>query len=493
MTTATLPAHGTRGMAPPPTLFPLLTVTWAVATLVTSQLSPEGFTWLSGFGLLGLGLAAFAGGRGNRIDPAEAFYFFVLYYLFGFLLRGVGLLGGMDSPYLRSIGDAHSPYFLTLLGWTFFFAALALLPLYAGYRWRAIDRWVDTRLARRRGLAAPWRTGRTTRVGVTLMALGLAGALLRLRGLGGLAATLDDPVAAGTTEAVGKFWTIALTECAVVGYHVIVLGWCLRGGRGIARKAFAFGLLLAGTLYVATSSKFLILRVLVPPILYLSILRGGLRFSHLVAMFGVFGALFPLFYAYRALGLYRMADVGSYLATTDTPWLKLYNRSYDADSFMIILHRLNEGQGLLWGRSLIELGSFFVPRAWWPDKPASFGLTFPARFMPDTDFGGMTYVTPSLPGELYADFHLPGMLLGFLAIGLCLRGAWRFARAGSPGALLVYGYVFLTAIHLVEGSIASQIETLLMGLVPAWFAHRALRAVPRRAAPRTTRTGAAFA
>ena len=36
--------------------------------------------------------------------------------------------------------------------------------------------------------------------------------------------------------------------------------------------------------------------------------------------------------------------------------------------------------------------------------------------------------------------------------------------------MLLYGYAFLTAMHLVEGCIASQLETAIMHLVPATLA-----------------------
>src|SRR5207247_901796 len=119
-----------------------------------------------------------------------------------------------------------------------------------------------------------------------------------------------------------------------------------------------------------------------------------------------------------------------------------------------------------------DLFTFFIPRGLWPGKPDSFGLSFPAHYMPHVNWGAMTYVTPSLPGELYLDFHVAGIVLGFSARGGAVRVAWRLASAGAPGTLLAYGYFYLTVIHLAEGAIASQIETLLLGLVPAWLAQR---------------------
>jgi hypothetical protein len=54
------------------------------------------------------------------------------------------------------------------------------------------------------------------------------------------------------------------------------------------------------------------------------------------------------------------------------------------------------------------------------------------------------------------------------------------AAPRGPGALLLYAYAFLTAVHLAEGNIASQLETLLTDLVPlllalVWLASRRSR------------------
>jgi hypothetical protein len=189
------------------------------------------------------------------------------------------------------------------------------------------------------------------------------------------------------------------------------------------------------------------------------------------AAFAGFGALFPFFYAYRALGLLGLDafTLARYLQTTDMPWLKLFNRSYGADSFMLILHRTGDTLPFLWGGSLADLFTFWIPRALWAAKPASFGLQFPALYMPDMQWGALTYVTTSLPGELYLNLGLPGVVAGGAALGVAMRAS-RVLAGRSPAGLLLHGYAFLTAMHLVEGCIASQLETWLTHLVPSLLA-----------------------
>ena len=52
-------------------------------------------------------VASRSGEEVEGLDPGEAIYFFVLYYALSLLLRGLGLLTFVDSPYLTPIGDAE--------------------------------------------------------------------------------------------------------------------------------------------------------------------------------------------------------------------------------------------------------------------------------------------------------------------------------------------------------------------------------------------------
>ena len=413
------------------------------------------------------------------LDTGQVLYFFLFYFVFAMLLRGIGLLTFVDSPYLRDVGDRHSPSFVRLIAWTFVGCAAGLVSLHLGFASPSAARAARALLVRAPGLAAPWPRVHVRRVGLALMAIGAIGALLRLRSLGGFLAAAGDPLIAGTEAAVGHWWTVALTEFAVVGFHVLCIGEVMSGRRHALTRLAGLGLVLAVPLYLVTSSKFLVIRFLFVPLLLRHFLVKRVPIQSLALCFVGFGALFPLFYAYRALGLLGLEGVGDYLAADRLPILKIYNRAYDADTFALVMHRVSEGLPLQWGRTLLDLGTFWIPRAFWPGKPISFGLWFSDVYMPDVHFGVMTYVSPSLPGELWANAHVPGLLAGFWALGWVMRAAWEAVRRGGPAMLLVYIYAFLTLVHLVEGSIAAQLETMLTGVVPAllaMFAFQRLRA-----------------
>ena len=59
----------------------------------------------------------------------------------------------------------------------------------------------------------------------------------------------------------------------------------------------------------------------------------------------------------------------------------------------------------------------------------------------------------------------------------------RVLTTTGPGGILLYGYIFIVGMHLVEGCIASQFETLLTELLPALLAIGLLAARTRSPGP----------
>lgn len=438
------------------------------ACLLATQVSPLAFAWTSGLAFAAMVAHPFVARRG--IDTADIRVFFLFYFAFAMLLRGAGLLTFVDSPYLRELGGPQSAAMRRLVGWVFFWCAAGLVAMEAGYGSRIASRWAAAWLARVPSLAAPWQPRRIGRVAALLLAVGGAGALLRLHLMGGVGAVAGDLVGSSTENALGRWWLIALTEFAVVGFQVWAVGEFLKRPRGALGRVLLAGIVFVVPLYMVTSSKFLIIRTLFLPVLWRHLVVKKVPMAALLLCFVGFGLLFPLFYAYRALGLFGLDAVRTYLETTETPLLKVYNRAYDADSFVLVLHRSGIDAPLQWGRTLLDVFVFWIPRAFWAAKPASFGLMFPAIYMPDYHFDVMTYMSPSLPGELWANFTWPGVLAGFWLLGAVMRAAREAVRRGGPAMMLLYGFLFLTLVHVVEGSIAAQLENFISELLPVLVA-----------------------
>lgn len=465
---------------------------WAVGLgigvcLLATQISPLVFAWTSGTAFAAMVVYPFAARRG--IDTADIRVFFLFYFAFAMLLRGIGLLTFVDSPYLRELGDPHSGYLQRLVGWVFFWCAAGLVAMEVGYGSALATRWANAWLQRVPSLAAAWEPKRILRVAGLLLLIGGAGAVLRIKLMGGLAGTAGDLVGSGTQNALGRWWLLALTEFAVVGFHVWAIGEFLQRPRGAMGRVALVGLAFMVPLYLVTSSKFLIIRVLFLPVLWRHLIVKKVPMVALLLCFVGFGLLFPVFYAYRSLGLFGLDAMRSYLETTDAPLLKVYNRAYDADSFVLVLHRSGIDAPLLWGKTLVDVLVFWIPRAFWAAKPASFGLVFANVYMPDFRFDVMTYMSPSLPGELWANFAWPGVLAGFWLLGVVMRASREAVQRGGPAMLLMYGFLFLTFVHVVEGSIAAQLENFISALVPTLIA-AALLAAPRPPDSGQARVGA---
>ncbi len=461
-------AHRTEARSALPLAWPALACAGA-ACLIASQVSVE--LWLTTTTLLFTSVLAWPFvSRRIPLGTGNPLVFFLAYYAFAMLLRGLGLLTFVDSPYLSELGGPDSPYFRRLLGDVFFWSSALLVCLYAGWHARAGSRLATAALARFPGFASPWRPERMRLAMGVLLGLGLLGALLRLKTMGGFTAVTGDLVGSGTDQALGRWWMLALTEFAVVGFHIWAVGRFVREGASATRTVLLASLCFAAPLFIVTSSKYVIIRIVFLTLIWRHFLAKPLAARTLMAVFAVFGLLFPLFYAYRAVGLVGLDAIRTYLETTDAPLLKIFHRAYDADSFMLVLHRAGREVPLEWGGTMLDVLYFWIPRALWEAKPMSFGLTFAQNYMPDFHFEVMTYMSPSLPGELWANFAWPGVLAGGFALGIALRASWEAVHRGGPSLLILHGFWFLTVVHLVEGSIASKFTSLATQLVPLMLA-----------------------
>jgi hypothetical protein len=123
--------------------------------------------------------------------------------------------------------------------------------------------------------------------------------------------------------------------------------------------------------------------------------------------------------------------------------------------------------------------AFFVPRIIWPDKPLfdlgrEFGRTFRMTLIIDD----MTSIAATVPGELYWNFDLPGIVIGMAIWGTAIRFFYRRYGAGKgldPIRRATHIVLLIQFIHF-GGGIAGQgvlvIRTLILIEAFLWFARR---------------------
>lgn len=121
-----------------------------------------------------------------------------------------------------------------------------------------------------------------------------------------------------------------------------------------------------------------------------------------------------------------------------------------------------------------------VPRAFWPGKPEfsmgrQFAETFRAVHILDKD----TRVSVTVPGELYWNFDLPGVIVGMALWGLALRFLYR--RYGEtvgvdPVRRAIHVVLLIQFAHFgggLAGQSASMLRTLVLLEVLRWIGRRA--------------------
>lgn len=125
---------------------------------------------------------------------------------------------------------------------------------------------------------------------------------------------------------------------------------------------------------------------------------------------------------------------------------------------------------LQWGKSWLVLLALPIPRALWKEKP----VMTPGGLVRDKFYGGGGSLPLGYLGDLYANFHLPGILLGYGLLGLYHRFLyeWLKQKPKNPSTIFLY-IVFLTnladfsPLSLIHGVIYCLPAFLLVKLVSA--------------------------
>jgi len=266
-------------------------------------------------------------------------------------------------------------------------------------------------------------------------------------------------------------------------------GALLDGSRGMIFGAFMFTVLL----YLRNRSrpwddqqKIAVcgLAIVVIP------LQGIINFPGGLARFWLFGMAFAVILAFFPLRTWRQRFIGvtSFVAGTyvifplsaqtrlsesydlqlSVPDLSNYLLSGDLDGLQSLLNVIAYTQdiGFTYGKQLLTLLLFFVPRSVWVDKSLHTGIV-------TSSFAGYDYLNVSCPivGELYIDFGLLGVLLGGVLIGYGAAHAEaaysRSAQLRHPNvSRLLYAMIGGFVVILARGPLEGIAAPIVGGLIP---------------------------
>lgn len=121
-------------------------------------------------------------------------------------------------------------------------------------------------------------------------------------------------------------------------------------------------------------------------------------------------------------------------------------RFYGIDSVAIIIRDTPGVMDYQYGKTLLPVALFWIPRQIWSEKPVvSFGKVFGATYLHEWFFNTGTAASPTILGEAYINWHLAGMMLTALVFGVVLRASYEYLIINNRGgpAVFIFSCVFL--------------------------------------------------
>lgn len=139
----------------------------------------------------------------------------------------------------------------------------------------------------------------------------------------------------------------------------------------------------------------------------------------------------------------------------------------------------------LYGETVLAAVAAIIPRAIWPDKPASGGSGKYASQQTMIEFAEGTSVGLGQVLEFYINYGVPGVIVGFLLLGMALR--WidiGFVNALQNGNIEGCVVFFLLGSGAVQpgGSLSEAVAAVGGGVMLAFLINRYFRYMSRRRA-----------
>jgi len=417
---------------------------------------------------------------------------FVAHFFLLFVANGIVVLTGISHIVTSVYGPAPETVY-DLMNRSTLYASGFSLAIYAGFLFRRqrTERQICLRSSsgeqrafrstlqfRRLRIAAWWSLGCSYAGCATLVVI-----------FGGFRNLIGDPVA--VIESRGVFWPFAMVWASLWSFGIFYIGYVYE-----RKKVYVVALLLTlPTMLFEFLTGGTKMAIILPAMCFL-ILRHYLvrrldwKFIPKLAAFTLL--IFVVGYSYRGPG--GASGFGESLAeygqNNALIFETFFGRFYGTDSLMVVLDATDQGYPFQHGKTMDDLLYFYVPRALWPDKPESYALVFGREFLSATARAGEatakageTFFTPTMPGELYLNFGVLGLLVGGLLTGSLLWELYRnLVLRPDRGVqhLLIYAVIMPFVALLLSGPISTIVEYIFLRCAcfagVYWFAGIVLRA-----------------
>ncbi len=401
----------------------------------------------------------------KKFDPFEIINWFVLYFFLGIGVRGFFLIE--DLTYNRYGAPIDSEGLVILV---FLLSSACLVFLYLGYYSKIATNW-GNRLAVAEIFRDMRGSGVAEFVSASCAVLGAVSLYIFYSWFSSFVAMADGPVNMKQADPGGGGMYII----TVMSYFPTVGLLLILGKKRSLAKAVIVGANLAvlAAWYLISGGKW----ILVEPFIGAATIHHYLvrRFgkAHIAFMIPILLIIVFFSFHYKAYGFVGFNQWVDNLIHDDDLALQLISplveRSYHFDMFLLVLSKVSGPGDLYFGSTVSELFYFFIPRAWWDTKPLSFSYTFASDFLDPGAYLNASFAT-SLPGELYLNFHVVGLAIGFLVLGVLMRIVYTgLTTRRSSLSIAVYCVLFARLVHMIEGPIAVHLIFLLAHLLPIIF------------------------
>jgi len=401
----------------------------------------------------------------KRIDIFEPIYLIVAYFSFSIFFSSLYQLYIADSHILHTYNlKKYSPDEVHIH--IFLYSSLALIAFYLGY-FSKIGKNIVRKLGRIRiydlSFYAP-------KIIVILFISGLLGILLYIYQMRGFSSFFLSNSFFEIERTFGRFYLTPIMLLFPTGFFIFYLNK-IGSKRSWKEKFFLFFYAcLIISFFALRPSKFWLFRFIFFILVFRHYLVKKISLKLLTCFILIFLLLMPIAYNLARSREKSFQDSFTTIASIDFT-SHIMSRWYAAQAFAIIIDSV-KNSGLEYGRTLVDSVTWVIPRAWWPKKPFSFGLTFGNEYLSHSDLSGSVFFTPSLVGELYLNFHIIGIIIGFFLYGLIVRLVYNaFAIVPTKISLLFYAPLLLHSIHFVEGPIGGHVGLLAADLAPILFVY----------------------
>jgi hypothetical protein len=358
---------------------------------------------------------------------------------------------------------------------------------------------------RSRALAArprprPWPSSSPALVALYL-GLGILGLALSFHSLGAVFGYFGKSYADESTGSGSAVHVAGLILRTFLGF-ACVIAWCRWIDRDRRRSAAVLigGTVLAGVAIILSYGTFAYNRgaFVAPVVALLAVYGARVRRLNLrwLVLLGVVGAV--LLTAYR---VYRGSDVspGQVVVNSEARHqiaeqtslnkeIQLYAGAPQFTGYL--LAGTDYGSDLRYGETIVASAMSPVPTLGAPFRSASG-----TRFYNQLIYGREDINDQVIPnqGELFINFHLPGVIVGYLLLGLILARLQRgFERAPTSLQAFSWQYAATWAAYLVAGSVAVISQIFIYFFWPIYalalwtWLRPAVRGMPRPSLPETT-------